>query len=141
VVVVGVEGSTSSAHALRAAADLAAAVDGELVAVHVMGFHGAVAAESTAAASSMDAVQEDQAARAREVTKLTLAPYRMLWRFEVRHGHIPNELQQAATGLNADCIVLGRRQHNRLVRLLAGSIVHRIVDDAICPVLVVPPPS
>lgn len=57
---------------------------------------------------------------------------------EVVAGDPTREILTAATRLDADLIVMGRRGHGNLRRAVLGSVVAGALRDAPCPVLVVP---
>jgi nucleotide-binding universal stress UspA family protein len=57
---------------------------------------------------------------------------------QVVQGHPAKVLIEAAA--NADLLVVGSRGHGGFVGALLGSVSHRCVAHATCPVVVVPPP-
>jgi len=54
-------------------------------------------------------------------------------------GGAAHAIAQFATMANADLIVAGTRGHGPLAGLLLGSVAHRLLQIAPCPVLTVPP--
>ncbi len=50
-------------------------------------------------------------------------------------GHIARKILEAAEESNADLIVLGSRGMSRLEEMMLGSVAHKIVHTAKCPVL------
>jgi nucleotide-binding universal stress UspA family protein len=56
---------------------------------------------------------------------------------ELRHGTAWKEIDQAATDLKVDLIVLGTHGRRGLARALLGSVAEKIVRTATCPVLTV----
>ncbi|MCK8490476.1 MULTISPECIES: universal stress protein [Spirosoma] len=59
-------------------------------------------------------------------------------RAEWRIGSVDDEILDAAKGLFADLIVMGRSDLNTFFDRLAGSAVSDVADEAVCPVLIVP---
>ena len=57
----------------------------------------------------------------------------------VREGYPASVIEEAATELGADMIVIGTRGLSGLRHLLLGSIAERVVQRAPCPVLTVKP--
>lgn len=53
-------------------------------------------------------------------------------------GDAAEAIMEAATRINSDMVVLGRRGRGRLTGLLLGSVSQKVVTLALCPVLVVP---
>jgi len=56
-------------------------------------------------------------------------------------GRAPDVVLKIAAEMRADLIVLGTRGHGVLGRLLFGSTSDRVVREATCPVVTVPPPG
>ncbi len=140
VIVVGVTSSPRPSVVLPAAADMAAALDGELVVVHVVHLPAVVAAESIAAAGAAIAADEADERAVHLACVEALRAYRIPWRFEPRRGEVAHELQAVAEEYDAACIVIGRHGRHHLVHALSGSPLHPLVDNSVRPVLVVPDP-
>lgn len=139
VLVVGVDGSAGAAGALAAAAQLARATHHQVVAVHVENVPAAVFAAPTVGAGDMVTAIDEGANQCHLGCELALAGTDIVWSFEVRAGDPATELVAAGRDHQAACIVVGRRGHSRLARLLVGSVTDRLVHHADRPVLVVPP--
>jgi nucleotide-binding universal stress UspA family protein len=61
---------------------------------------------------------------------------------EIIHGQTSSTakvIADAAKQLEADVIVVGTRGHGPITGLIVGSVTHRLLHLAPCPVLVVPP--
>lgn len=56
-------------------------------------------------------------------------------------GHPADAILEAADGFDADLIVLGKRHHSALERLLVGSVASEVVERCGCPTLLVPVPE
>jgi nucleotide-binding universal stress UspA family protein len=56
-------------------------------------------------------------------------------------GSPAHTIAEVAAETGADLIMVGTRGHGLLVGLLLGSVTHRLLEVAPCPVLAVPPPS
>jgi nucleotide-binding universal stress UspA family protein len=141
VIVVGVASSPDPLVVVRAAADMAAALDGELIVVHVVHLPAVVAAESIAAAGAAIAADEDAERTVHLACVEVLGGYRIPWRFEPRRGEVAHELQAVAEENDAACIVIGRHGRHHLIHALSGSPLHPLVDSSLTPVLVVPTPG
>jgi nucleotide-binding universal stress UspA family protein len=135
-IVVGVDGSPPSLHALRFAADLAGDLtDPEVVVVfarYVYLFMPPNAAEDMYADVLDRAEQmiEDEATKA-------LHDHDVRWKFLARVGEPSHALRAVADELDASFIVVGRRGWNTAHELVVGSVSHRLVHHAGRPVLVV----
>lgn len=138
VIVVGVASSPHPSVVVRAAADMAAALDGELIAVHVLRLPVVVAPESMSAVGAAIAADEDAERSVHLACSGVLEAYRIPWRFEPRRGEVAVELQAVADEHDAACIVIGRHGRHHLVHALSGSPLHPLVDNSLRPVLVVP---
>jgi nucleotide-binding universal stress UspA family protein len=141
-IVVGVDGSPASAHALDWAADLATETAAELLVVHAFEITtyltGApfgvpyTAPPGYLADSLLEKVDGSWCAplRARGVT----------YRPVLREGGAGAELLKVASEDTADLIVVGTRGRNGLREALLGSVAHHVTHHARCPVVVVPLP-
>jgi nucleotide-binding universal stress UspA family protein len=135
-VVVGVDGSPPSLHALLFAAGLADDLtDAELVVVfarYVYLFMPPNAAEDMYAdvLDNAERLVEDEATKA-------LQDRDVRWKFLVREGEPAHVLRAVADELDASFIVVGRRGWNTPHELFVGSVSHRLVHHAGRPVLVV----
>jgi len=56
---------------------------------------------------------------------------------KVVQGEPYEEIIKAATDLECDLIVMGRRGFSKIKRFFVGSVTQRVISDAPCPVLVV----
>ncbi|MEV0271463.1 universal stress protein [Hamadaea sp. NPDC050747] len=133
-VVVGVDGSPSSVQALRWAADYAAATGADLVAVTAwqvpsgMGSGAAVLPGEDFENAAWEVVDKALATAA-------VAPTTRI----VERGDPATVLLDHAK--DADLLVVGSRGHGEVSEVLLGSVSHRCVHHATCPVVVVRAPQ
>ena len=132
-IVLAVDGSDQARGAVAAAIDLAVKSQGEVLIVHVHDV-GLVSRET------VELETQDEA------RLLTEAPLDWLTREGVkarselraaRTADVAREILLAAQGFDADAIVLGSRGLGNSAGLLLGSIAHRVIQLADCPVVVV----
>lgn len=118
-IVVGYDGSEAARRALDRAADL----------VHGYGSTLAVVSVADRDSSATERLLEDARDRllARQVSAQYLDPV----------GEPADTLVETAGRLGADLLVVGRRDHNALQRLVLGSVSSRVLHRAFCDVLVV----
>lgn len=139
-IVVGVDGSPASVRALQQAVELAAALGAEVDAVHTwlvsygateLSMMPAVPSTELQAAAEQTLAEAVAAVDAKGVTVNRI----------VTEGDAASTLLEAAEG--ADMLVVGSRGHGGFVGLLLGSVSHKVIHHAPCPVLVVPqePPA
>lgn len=138
VLVVGVDGTAGSRHALEAAADLALATGARLCVVHVEAMPAAVALGTAGAVAALTEANEVAADAAHLDCELVLAAQPIDWSFETRQGDVAPELQRSAEEHDAAGIVVGRHGHRLVHRMVLGSVTDRLVHHAPVPVLVVP---
>lgn len=131
------DGSTRSEGALALAGTLAVDADAILEVVHVIEYLGA------GRAAGLDArcdepeirarVQEQTAALAqRGVQSRTHLPRAI-------KSHTAQKIAELARDLDADLIVVGSRGHSVLTGAILGSVTQRLMHEASCPVLALPP--
>jgi nucleotide-binding universal stress UspA family protein len=134
-IVVGIDGSAASVDALRHAVTLAGALSAEVDAVHT--WHMGYAATELSMVPTP--ARGDIEAAARRVLEDAI---RAVGEHEVTITPIVAEGDAAATLLDAaevaDMLVVGSRGHGGFVGLLLGSVSHKVISHAPCPVLVVP---
>lgn len=135
-IVVGVDGSLYSEHALAWTVELAEALGSEVVAVHALGL--------LAHLGDRDAVLPAQDHRA-EVRALLEGPWSTpLRRSAVTHryllvdGNPPSALMASADAEDADLIVVGTRGTGGFPGLQLGSTSHQLVQHSKRPVVVIP---
>lgn len=114
-IVVGYDGSDGAKRALEHAADLAG--------------YGSMLTVVCVAAKRAERLLGE----AREI----LSRRHLIARYDGPAGEPAEELIHAARRLDADLIVVGKRNHNALQRLLLGSVSTKVVHEAHCDVLVV----
>ena len=61
------------------------------------------------------------------------------WNRLVRPGTVNETIREAASALNADLIVMSTAGHHGFLDALRGSTTERILHEAECPLLAVPP--
>ena len=135
-VVVGADGSSNAARALRVAAWLAAAAGIDLVVVHALGLTTVVDGRHVPTEGNEDAVEQ-------QLVDRWCAPLEgrddLRWRAELRYGSPSDALLGAVRDLDASLVVVGTRGMREDSERLLGSTSHHVVHRASCPVVVVPP--
>ena len=144
-ILLAVERAESAQEALRWASALSRWFSAKVTAMHVVS--SAVASGALAAAAVLSGTSPvDLTAR----RSLTEPPDRWLEcvvaagvpsnraNSETAFGEASHELLNAAERLQADLVVMGRRDAGNFRRAVLGSVVERVLHGARCPVLVVP---
>jgi nucleotide-binding universal stress UspA family protein len=139
-IIVGVDGSDQSIDAARVAASLARARGANLVIVTVVrppeGWWGVVGSPPTAEAlgDALSDAQQQVLDRTIEAVDLEGIEYDTVEEI----GEPAQRLIEASERLDADLLVVGRRGAGFLRRLVVGSVASHVVNEAPCPVLIVP---
>ncbi len=139
-IVVGVDDSPESLHALELAAAIGGAQRARLTVVHVrptLKAFGFVSAGSVEYAQAEDAL--DQAVTTEAAVRL--AGYPGTWTVEIRSGNVGRELLAVADEVDADLVVVGHRSHGTVRDALLGSVAASTVHHSHRSVLVAVPPS
>jgi len=130
-IVLGVDGSEHAMDAVRAAMDLAEKSGGELLIVHVdqkEQMAEGVTDQATAAETYVQGIVElVNEAHVPVTSDLRVA----------RYQDVAKEILDAAESFKADTIVVGSRGLGGLSGLLLGSVAHKVIQRAHCPVLVI----
>lgn len=143
VVVVGVDGSVSSARALKAAAGQAQRMDARLVVATVRahteaGVHaGSRMAWTQRVFSGRDMVEVSHVAENVEQFVAETLDDGVRAEVEVRDGDPAGEMIALAAELDAAILVVGRRGRGGFASLLLGSVSDQCATHANCPVMVV----
>ncbi|MFF7941522.1 universal stress protein [Nocardia gamkensis] len=138
LIVVGIDTSEASPHALAYAAGTARRMHATVLVAHISTLAGSAYLTSLAP-MGVDVTAElaaDQITAARELAAEILHDLPMPWWFTVRCGDAAIELARLAEDNNADSLVVGRS--NTWVHRLTGSTAARLLRRARCPVTVVP---
>lgn len=136
-VVVGIDGSSASLHALRVAADLA--TNGQLIALFCRHVWLSMPPHVAEDLFSEDLAVAEDAAEAAVTEQLAAQPVE--WRFVSSDDEPVRALLHASDELEADLIVVGREDWSWLRRLMLGSVSDRLVHESRVPVMVVPAPG
>jgi len=137
-IVVAVDGSPESQHALELAAQIGAPHQATLTLVHVRPRHFAIGlapdafVELTQAEVDLEAVIRSEAAG-------RLADYPGRWDLVIRTGHVTHELLAAADEVDAGLIALGHRSHGPIRDAILGSVAASVVHHSRRSVLVAVP--
>ena len=139
-IIVGVDGSDQSIDAAQVAASLARARGANLVIVTVVrppeGWWGVVGSPPTAEALG-DALSDAQRqVLDRTINAVDLDGIECNTVEEI--GEPAQRLIEASERLDADLLVVGRRGAGFLRRMVVGSVASHVVNEAPCPVLIVP---
>lgn len=141
LIVAGYDGSAESAMAVRWAADLAQRNSGRLRVVWAWQMRDvwdeAVADRDSVAVPSLDGLEDIARHRLTQVLEDLLA--RGAAGVDIHLGRGPDSagiLLSAA--VDADVLVVGSRGHGRVASALLGSVSTRCIQEANCPVLVIP---
>ena len=131
-IVVAVDGSEPSKNAVKCAADLAAHLGSEVVVAHVRGYE----------AVPIGAIELETEHEARELLESTVRELKeggVSARGELReapHAAVGDVLLAVASSEAADLVVMGSRGLGEFRSLMYGSVAHRVLHGAACPVLV-----
>ena len=138
VIIWATDGSSGAERALQFAKGLAQANGARLVVVHVKEF---MVGRGAGYPLKVDE-DEVQAAILKQVEDLKQEGLdATLQMANVAAGGAAHVIAEIADEAGADLIVAGTRGHGPLAGLLLGSVTHRLLHIAHCPVLVVPPKS
>lgn len=137
--VVGVDGSPESLHALDLAATIGAAQRATLVVVHVHP-QPPVLSFSVAAAAEYERAEVEIDERVNAGARRRLVDYPGDWSVISRRGHVSQELLAAAEEADADLIVVGHRSHGPIRDAILGSVAAGTVHRSHRSVLVAIPP-
>ena len=146
-VVVGIDGSPESEHALRWAAFLARSTNSTLAALTIwdpVGVYGWTAASWSAVPSEWDP-GADADKQLQATLDRVFGPHRpVALRTAIIEGSVARSMLEVSRG--ARMLVVGSRGHGGFTGLLLGSVSSACAEHATCPVLVVhgdtpPPPT
>ncbi|MGD0321427.1 MAG: universal stress protein [Acidimicrobiales bacterium] len=135
-ILVGADGSSHAEHALEWAAELAAALGAEVVAVHALGMLSHLGIPSAAVPSQ----QQREVVRSllenewSEALRASRVPHRCL----LVEGNPVMALMAAADEQDADLVVVGTRGAGGFPGLQLGSTSHQLLHHLKRPVVVVP---
>ena len=143
-IVLGFDGSDGSNAALAEAIELAGSLDCDLAIVHVIDwspyeFRTSQENEIQARVKQEQIRSDREALFPAALEQATAAGVSAEAR--VRYGHPAGLLAEIARTENARCIVIGKRGKSRLRRMVVGGVASAVVQEASCPVLVVPMPK
>lgn len=139
-VVVGVDLSPESLHALDLAAAIARPQGAALRIVHVhhrpatLAFSGAASLEFTRA-------EDETNASIRETVTERLTDFDGQWTITSRNGRISQEILAESDEINASLIVIGHQSHSTIHDAILGSVAASIVHHSRRSVLVAVPPT
>ncbi len=134
-ILVAVDGSDYSKRAVEAAGGLARLSGGSVRAVHVVevgmigGAAGLVPDEDLPGPHALVGEAAQRLEAEGVSTEAVLA--------RAAAGYVAAALLEQVADMNADLVVMGSRGHGNLAGLLLGSVSHKVVQLAPCPVLVV----
>jgi nucleotide-binding universal stress UspA family protein len=143
-IVVGVDGSETSRHALRWAADEAQSHDAELHVVHAWEVPGLGAGVGLGPGRRASAAPEGQRDAAQQLlsdvleSELGAHPPGKV-RSSIGRGSAASVLLEASEG--ADLLVVGSRGLGGFKGLLLGSVSTKMANHARCPLVIVRPPA
>lgn len=136
-IVLAYEGSEGAKKALDWAVEFANEHACELHVVTVLESTGLVSLEPNYQVIEMDQLREQFLRQINDQAKMLCDGLRCTVRTKVVAGNAAEELMLYAKAVQADMIVCGTRGMGGFVPLLLGSVAHKLVTYAKCPVLVV----
>lgn len=136
-----VDFSGATAHVLDAALELAKALDGRIVLLHIVQPPIVTSDYGLAMENVQEILAVSEKAAARQLSHL--ADQMKAKGAETRvvqvNGTAVTGILDTAAKLDAHYIVMGSHGHTALYDLLVGSTTHGVLKRATCPVLIVPP--
>ena len=126
-IVVGVDGSESSVHALDYAASLVEELLDAMLIVVFARYVPALWAPHGVAENEFSDLLDEAEQHVRAVAHEHLDPRKIRWTFECRDGEPAQALAELAHETDADFVVIGRRGWSTVSELLLGSVSNRLV--------------
>jgi nucleotide-binding universal stress UspA family protein len=136
-IVVGVDGSKASVHALRIAVRLAPVLNAEVYAVACWEFPMMGVGEEGYVPPDFETIEAAERQRLAEAVASALGT-ELPDGFHQGLVHGPARTKLLEAGAGADMMIVGRRGHGGLFGMHLGSVSSACVSHAECPVLVVP---
>jgi nucleotide-binding universal stress UspA family protein len=136
-IVVGVDGSEESLHAVTFAARLARETGAGVTVVYVRHIPAGYSGRPLVGPAELERYYRTVERRVTRRVVRALTPLTVPWDLEVGRGDVAREVRRVARERGADLIVVGTRRQGPFARLLAGSVSSRVVHHADRPVLVV----
>lgn len=140
-IITPVDFSAATATVIDAALELATAIDGQLVLLHVVQPPIVTSDYGLAMENVQEILAVSEKAAARQLSHLADqlkakgAPSRVVQ----INGAAVSGILETADRLKASYVVMGSHGHTALYDLLVGSTTHGVLKRATCPVLIVPP--
>jgi nucleotide-binding universal stress UspA family protein len=135
-IVVGVDGSTNSADAVRFTAGIATALGAEVVAVHALGLLDQLEPDGPRVPTQPH--RDEIAEKVRGEWSQPLADAGITHRSVLHDGNPVDVMLQVIDEVGADLVVLGSRGIGGSPILLLGSTSSQVAQQATCPVTIVP---
>jgi nucleotide-binding universal stress UspA family protein len=135
-IVVGVDGSTNSADAVRFTAGIATALGAEVVAVHALGLLDQLEPDGPRVPTQPH--REEIAEKVRGEWSQPLEDAGITHRSVLHDGNPVDVMLQVIDEVGADLVVLGSRGIGGSPILLLGSTSSQVAQQATCPVTIVP---
>jgi nucleotide-binding universal stress UspA family protein len=136
-VVVGVDGSANSRHALVRAGLHARSTGAALVVVHAIGLTEEIGGEHVPAFGRRNEIAALLDRWCDAVREIGITDFDQ----QLIDGSPVDVLLRVAIDVGAGTVVIGRRGIGGRPELLLGSTAHQVIEHARCPVLVIPPPD
>jgi nucleotide-binding universal stress UspA family protein len=134
-ILIAIDESPLSAHAVEVAASLATAVQGDIGLVHALDMSPVAGAEGIPAAEVVNELKQDgRNLMERVASRLPLT--KTAWHF-LREGSPAEQIVATAKEWGADLIVMGSHGRSGVTRLFLGSVADKVLRSATCPVLLV----
>jgi nucleotide-binding universal stress UspA family protein len=136
-----VDFSGATARVLDAALELAKALDGRIILLHVVQPPIVTSDYGLAMENVQEILAVSEKAAGRQLAHLSdqMKAKGAETRIVQINGTAVTGILDSATKLNADYVVMGSHGHTALYDLLVGSTTHGVLKRAPCPVLIVPP--
>lgn len=141
IILTPVDFSAATARVIEAASELAQAVDGQLVLLHVVQPPMVTSDYGLAMENVQEILAVSEKAASRQLSHLNdqLAKKSLSAKSVQASGVPVATILEQAVKQDADYIVMGSHGHTALYDLLVGSTTHGVLMKAPCPVLIVPP--
>jgi len=134
-ILVPLDGSEYSLHALEKAVQIAKKFDGKITLINVYSVSSFNVTPSQVFAYVLEIRKSGESILA-EGEKIVKAEGIQVETF-LKEGHIVEEILKTSQEGNFDLIVIGARGISKIKEILVGSVSHEVTTHAFCPVLVV----